>query len=97
METEDANCNVAQVYKVYKRLKGLRLEKKSKTKELECLYALTNYIDCESMAHTCEDNLIEIENIIVVSEHNEVTKIRSEDNEMEESMHVIENIQDMVV
>ena len=41
METEDANCNVAQGYKVFKRLKELRLEKKAKTKELNCLYALS--------------------------------------------------------
>ena len=30
IETEDANCNVAQGYKVFKRLKELRLERKSK-------------------------------------------------------------------
>jgi len=47
------------VYKVFKRLKELRLEKKAKTKELNCLYALTDYIDCESLADTCEDNLVD--------------------------------------
>ena len=31
LETEGANCNVAQGYKVFKRLKDLRLEKKAKT------------------------------------------------------------------
>ena len=41
-ETEDANCNVAQGYKIFKRLKELRLEKKAKMKELNCLYALTD-------------------------------------------------------
>lgn len=54
LETEDANCNVAQGYKVFKRLKNLRLEKKVKTRELNCLYALTDYIDCESLADTCD-------------------------------------------
>lgn len=31
LETEDANCNVAQGYKIFKRLKELRLEKKQKS------------------------------------------------------------------
>ena len=30
LETEDANCNVTQGYKVFKRLKELRLEKKAR-------------------------------------------------------------------
>ena len=92
LETEDANCNVAQGYKVFKRLKDLRLEKKAKTKELNCLYALTDYIDCESLADTCEDNLAEIEDIMGVSEHSEVTKIQSADNEQEENMHIVEDM-----
>ena len=88
METEDANCNVAQGYKVFKRLKELRLEKKAKTKELNCLYALTDYIDCESLADTCEDNLAEIEDIMEVTEHSEVTKMQPVDNKQEENMHL---------
>lgn len=88
METEDANCNVAQGYKVFKRLKELRLEKKAKTKELNCLYALTDYIDCESLADTCEDNLAEIEDIMEVIEHSEVTKMQPVDNKQEENMHL---------
>ena len=51
--TEDANCNVAQGYKVFKRLKELRLERKAKAKELDCLHALTDYIDCDALADTC--------------------------------------------
>ena len=58
-ETEDANCNVAQGYKVFKRLKELRLERKAKAKALDCLYALTDYIDCDALADTCEANLTE--------------------------------------
>lgn len=96
LETEDANCNVAQGYKVFKRLKDLRLEKKAKTRELNCLYALTDYIDCESLADTCDDNLAEVEGIMGVPEHNEVTELRFADNEQEENMHVVENIKDMV-
>lgn len=96
LETEDANCNVAQGYKVFKRLKDLRLEKKAKTRELNCLYALTDYIDCESLADTCDDNLAEVEGIMGVLEQNEVTKLRFADNEQEENMHVVESIKDMV-
>ena len=92
LETEDANCNVAQGYKVFKRLKELRLEKKAKTKELNCLYALTDYIDCESLADTCEDNLAEIEDIMEVPEHSEVTKILPVDNGQEENMHIVEDM-----
>ena len=92
METEDANCNIAQGYKVFKRLKELRLEKKAKTKELNCLYALTDYIDCESLADICEDNLAEIEDIMEVPEHSEVTKILPVDNGQEENMHILEDM-----
>ena len=96
VETEEANCNVTQGYKVFKRLKELRLEKREKSKELNCLYALTDYIDCNSLADTCEDNLAEVESIMGALESNEVTMIQAADTELEESMHVIENIQDMV-
>lgn len=65
---------MAQGYNVFKRLKELRLEKKAKTKEINCLYALTDYIDCESLADTCEDNLTEIEDITDISEPGEVTR-----------------------
>ena len=95
LETEDANCNVAQGYKVFKRLKELRLEKKAKTKELNCLYALTDYIDCESLADTCEDNLAEIEEIMGVSEQSEAVKIELIDNEPEEGGHVADDIKGM--
>ena len=98
LETEDANCNVAQGYKVFKRLKELRLEKKAKIKELNCLYALTDYIDCESLADTCEDNLAEIEEImgIEIPEHSEVTKMQPVDDEQKENMYLAEDINDMV-
>ena len=93
LETEDANCNVAQGYKVFKRLKELRLEKKAKTRELNCLYTLTDYIDCEAMADTCEDNLAEIKDIMGVSEQSDkMTEIQPVDNEQEEKMHVVEDL-----
>lgn len=98
LEIEDANCNVAQGYKVFKRLKELRLEKKAKIKELNCLYALTDYIDCESLVDTCEDNLAEIEEImeIEIPEHSEVTKMQPVDDEQKENMYLAEAINDMV-
>lgn len=98
LEIEGANCNVAQGYKVFKRLKELRLEKKAKIKELNCLYALTDYIDCESLADTCEDNLAEIEEImgIEIPEHSEVTKMQPVDDEQKENMYLAEDINDMV-
>ena len=98
LEIEDANCNVTQGYKVFKRLKELRLEKKAKIKELNCLYALTDYIDCESLADTCEDNLAEIEEImeIEIPEHSEVTKMQPVDDEQKEDMYLAEDINDMV-
>lgn len=64
LKAEETDCNAVQGYKVFKSLKELRLKKKAKTKELNCLYALTDYIDCESLASICEDNLTEIEDIM---------------------------------
>lgn len=92
----DANCNVTQGYKVFKRLKELRLEKKAKTKELNCLYALTDYIDCKSLADTCEDNLSEIEDIMGVPGHSQVTEMQSVDDEQEENMNIAEDVKNMV-
>lgn len=66
--TEDAKCNVTQGYKVFKRIKELRVERRVKVDELQCLYALTDYVDCDKMAETCEENLIEIEDILQVTE-----------------------------
>ena len=95
LETEDANCNVAQGYKVFKRLKELRLERKAKSRELDCLYVLTEYVDCEALADTSEANLADIKNIIGVSEQSEVTKLQPVDQEQEET-HAVENMEDMV-
>lgn len=96
LETEDANCNVAQGYKIFKRLKELRLEKKAKNRELNCLYALTDYIDCQSLADVCEDNLAEVERIASEPEHIEVTKIQPAADEQKENIYAAENIEDMV-
>lgn len=96
LEAEDTNCNVTQGYKVFKRLKELRLERKSKLIERDCLYALTDYIDCDALADTCEANLAEVEGIMGVSGQNEVANLQLADSEQEEKLHVVENIKDMV-
>lgn len=80
-EIEDENCNVTQGYKVFKKLKELRLEKKAKIEELHCLYALTDYIDCDALADTCEDNLAEVEEILEVKENEDL-----DDNQVEDDM-----------
>lgn len=95
LETEDARCNVTQGYKVFKRLKELRLERKEKTRELKCLGALTDCIDCRSLADACEDNLRRIEGIMDVGEKNDVTKTQPVAVE-QENIHVVETIKDMV-
>lgn len=95
LETEDANCNMAQGYKVYKRLKELRLERRAKSKELDCVYALTDDIDCDAIADICESNMAEVEKIMGVSEQSGVTKLQLVDKEQEE-VYVAENIKGMV-
>lgn len=67
--SENLNCNVAQGYKVFKCLKELRLKKREKTQELNCMYALTDYMDCEALADACEDNLAEVRRVIGQNEN----------------------------
>lgn len=63
-------------------MKELRLEKKAKEKELHCLYALTDYIDCDALADTCEDNLAEVEEIIGTKEAEDL-----DDNQVEDRLY----------
>ena len=95
-ETEDANCNVAQGYKVFKRLKMLRLEKKAKEQELNCLYVLTDYIDCEAMADACEGNLAEIKVILHVEDDVSEQGAKYGEDE-EEQICMVNRVQEMVV
>mgnify|MGYP007117849707 CR=1 FL=1 len=91
-ETEEAKCNVAQGYNVFKKLKELRLERKAKMEELKCLYVLTDYIDCEALADTCEDNLDEIEEILDVPNLKNVV-IEVEKNDIsEQSKDVVSQV-----
>lgn len=94
-ETEDANCNVAQGYKVFKRLKMLRLEKKAKEQELNCLYVLTDYIDYEAMADACEGNLAEIKVILHVEDDVSEQGAKHGEDE-EEQICMVNRMQEMV-
>ena len=106
LEAEDTNCNTSSRRAKLRRqaLRMLRLtlqvqpstERKSKSMELDCLYALTDYIDCDALADTCEANLAEVEGIMGVSGQNEVANLQLADNEQEEKLYVVENIKDMV-
>ena len=62
-EVEDANYNVAQGYHVFKQLKELRVTKKNKQKELECLYILTYGVDCERQAEIMRDCVDKMESL----------------------------------
>lgn len=59
-EIDTSNCNVAQGYKLFKRLKELRIRQKEKEKELQCLYILTERFDINVMAEECEDKANEL-------------------------------------
>lgn len=63
-EVETANCNVTQGYKMFKRLKELRLERKEKERELECLYILTEHFDINAMADECDSNVDTLESFL---------------------------------
>ena len=62
-EVEDANYNVAQGYHVFKQLKELRVTKKNKQKELQCLYTLTYGVDCEQQADIMKDCVYKLESL----------------------------------
>ena len=86
---------MAQGYKVFKRLKELRLERKKKSRELQCLYALTDSIDCDALADTCEENLAEVEELMKDEEKAAIAKMRIGE-ERQEALCIAEDIQDKV-
>ena len=76
-EIENANCNVTQGYKMFKRLKELRLERKEKEKELECLYILTEHFDLSAMSDECDSNVENLGNFLhgnVESDNQEIVE-----------------------
>lgn len=60
-EIEVSNCNVTQGYKLFKRLKDLRLERKEKETELNALYILTGSFDLTAMEAISRRNVSDIE------------------------------------
>ena len=57
---EDSKYNVTEGYKVYKDLRNLKQLQKQKEHELDLLYNMTMYIDCQNMADICKENLEEM-------------------------------------
>lgn len=68
-EIDCSNCNVTQGYKLLKRLKDLRIQRKEKEKELQCLYILTEHFDMSAMADECESNAYELERLLYPEEN----------------------------
>lgn len=77
-QIESANYNVAQGYKVFKQLKELRVFKKEKVKELQCLETLTEGFDCRAMCDAFAYSQGVIEEIMGVPEASDVTEEVSE-------------------
>ena len=75
-DTENVNCNAAQGYNIFKKLKELRIERKNKSQELSCLYTMTNCVDCNALAEVCEKNIDELESILDI--HNNIELIKTE-------------------
>ena len=67
-EIDSSNCNVTQGYKLFKRLKELRIQRKEKEKELQCLYILTERFDMNAMVNECENNAYELERLLYPEE-----------------------------
>lgn len=67
-EIDSSNCNVAQGYKLFKRLKELRIQRKTKEQELQCLHILTAHFDMTAMADECESNAYELERMLYPQE-----------------------------
>ena len=63
LQTEDANYNVAQGYKVFKELKDLRNERKEKQKELNCLQVIVEGMNCKVMQEMYESSVSKMEDI----------------------------------
>lgn len=75
IQIEDANYNVTQGYKAFKELKDLRNERKEKQRELQCLKAITEGINCVVMQEVYQNSVSAVENIVFGSEKDETCKI----------------------
>lgn len=84
-ETEAASCNVIQGYQMFKRLKDLRIERKARIQELNCMYALTKRVDCDALAEVLEGNLAEIKEVMGIDDETDMTNgqvLADEDNQV---------------
>lgn len=79
---DSSNCNVAQGYKLFKRLKELRIQRKEKEKELQCLYILTERFDLATMAREHEHNVYDMERLL----YPEKETVRHEDGQSSENV-----------
>ena len=59
---------MTQGYKLFKCLKELRIQRKEKEKELQCLYILTERFDMGAMANECESNAYELDRFLYPEE-----------------------------
>ena len=75
IQIEDANYNVAQGYKAFKELKDLRNERKEKQRELQCLKAITEGINCVVMQEVYQNSVSAVEDIVRGNEKDETCKI----------------------
>lgn len=73
-DTENVNCNAAQGYNIFKKLKELRIERKNKSQELNCIYAMTDGVDCSAFAEIFEKSLDELESILNIGNNIELIK-----------------------
>lgn len=71
---ENANYNVTQGYKVFKKLKDLRNERKVKVKEWECLNALMENFNAVAMASVYKSSLGKMEEIVGQQEMDSVVR-----------------------
>lgn len=80
-DMEGQNCNVAQGYKYFKKLKDLRLERKEKHKELQCLSAMTSGLNCADMESFCNESLSKLEDILQVKNIENIENIKKSSKE----------------
>lgn len=80
VQIEDANYNVAQGYKAFKELKDLRNERKEKQRELQCLKAITEGINCVAMQEVYQNSVSAVEDIVHGNEKDETFALVSGGN-----------------
>lgn len=84
-QIEDASCNVTQGYKVFKSLKDLRVERRKKAKELQCLEVITHGFDCAAMENAFKYSvgaITEIMEPIQEKNEEEVKEVRDNTTEL---------------